>query len=54
MATFISDFSGFMESIILAPELLIILGDFNIHVDRGSNCNDAARFIDTLQSMGLT
>ena len=35
-------------------EPLKILGDFNIDVDRGSNCNHAARFIDTLQSMGLT
>ena len=42
MATFLSEFSGFMESIILAPEPLIILGNFNIHVDRGSECNDAA------------
>ena len=50
MATFLSEFSGFMESIILAPEPLIILGDFNIHmhVDRGSDCNDAAQFIEIL------
>ena len=44
MAAFLSEFPGFMESIILALEPLIILGDFNIHVDRGSDCNDAYSF----------
>ena len=35
MATFSNEFSAFMESIILVPDPLIIMGNFNIHVDRG-------------------
>ena len=54
MGTFLAEFATFVESIILAPEPLIIAGDFNIHVDRGNDCNDAARFLDILRSMGLT
>ena len=53
MGTFLAEFAAFVESIILAPEPLIIAGDFSIHVDRGNECNDAARFLDILQSMGL-
>lgn len=40
MVIFFSEFLGFMEFIILVLELFIILGDFNIYVDCGSECND--------------
>ena len=50
IATFLAEFSAFMETIILVPEPLIIVGDFNIHVD----CNDEGNFLDLLQSFGLT
>ena len=30
------------------------MGDFNIHVDRATDCINAARFLNILQSMGLT
>ena len=54
IATFLAEFSAFMETIILVPEPLIIVGDFNIHVDCSDNCNDASNFLDLLQSFGLT
>ena len=38
LKTFFDDFALYMESIILAPEPLIITGDFNIHVN---NTNDS-------------
>ena len=54
MRTFLAESAAFIETIILVPEPLIIASDFNIHIDRGNDCNDAARFLDILQSMGLT
>ena len=54
MGTFLAEFAAFIESIILAPEPLIVAGNFNIHVDCGNDCNDAVRFLDILQLMGLT
>ena len=54
IATFLAEFSAFMETIILVPEPLIIVGDFNIHVDCSDGCNDASNFLDLLQSFGLT
>ena len=41
-----------MEIIILTPELLIITGDFNIHVNN-TNDSDACEFLDLLVSLGL-
>ena len=54
IATFLAEFSAFMETIILVPEPLIIVGDLNIHVDCSDDCNDASNFLDLLQSFGLT
>ena len=50
--TFISDFSDFIDSVILSKEQLLILGDFNIHVDALNN-PDSLRFGDLLDSLGL-
>ena len=33
MSTFLNKFSELMETAILSKELLLVLGDFNIHVD---------------------
>lgn len=54
IATFLAEFSAFMETIILVPEPLITVGDFNIHVDCSDDCNDASNFLDLLESFGLT
>ena len=50
-ATFFNEFSAFMESIILVLDPLIIMGDFNIHVDRGTDCINAARFLWVSRNM---
>ena len=52
LKTFFDDFALYMESIILAPEPLIITGDFNIHVNN-TNDSDACEFLDLLASLGL-
>ena len=50
---FIDDFASFLEDVIHTHGRLIIVGDFNIHIDNPAN-NDTARFTDFLDSMGLT
>ena len=52
MSTFLSEFSNFLESVILSKECLLILGDFNIHVDDCIDA-DAMKFLDLLDSLGL-
>ena len=41
-----------MVSVILSKERLLVLGDFNIHVDV-PNGIDAVKFLDLLESLGL-
>jgi hypothetical protein len=41
-----------MESIILSKEHLLVLGDFNIHLDVSDDA-DAVKFHDLLESLGL-
>ena len=50
--TFISEFTTYLESIILSAEPLLITGDFNLHVDNPDDA-EATEFLDTLESMGL-
>lgn len=52
MNTFLREFSNYMEPIILTKEPLIIVGDFNIHVDTPTN-TDAVKFLDLLDSFVL-
>ena len=50
--SFVSEFTSYLESIILSAEPILIVGDFNLHVNEA--CNTAAvDFLDTLESMGL-
>ena len=50
--TFLQEFAEYLESIILSPEPVIIVGDFNIHVDVKDD-PDAMKFADLLSSLGL-
>ncbi len=52
VGTFLTEFSEYLERIVLCNEPLLICGDFNIHVDV-ANDRDAIRFLDLLDSMGL-
>ena len=49
---FLSEFAQYLESVILSPELLLICGDFNIHVDVVDN-HDTIAFLDLLESFAL-
>ncbi|PIK44031.1 hypothetical protein BSL78_19117 [Apostichopus japonicus] len=51
-ADFLVEFASFLEVLVIAPGRLIILGDFNIHVDNATN-GDALKFHDLLCSMNL-
>ena len=50
--TFLVELSGLMESTILSKEPLIVVGDYNIHVDVPYD-TDALKFLDLLESLGL-
>ena len=52
IGTFIRQFSNYMESVILSKEHLLVLGDFNIHLDVSDDA-DAVKFHDLLESLGL-
>ena len=52
MGTFLLEFSSYMESIILSNDRLLILEDFNIHMDVSTDA-DTAKFVDLLESLGL-
>ena len=52
MGTFLAEFSDYLESIVLCQEQLLIVGDFNIHVDV-DNDYDSINFRDLLESFGL-
>ncbi|XP_033096821.1 uncharacterized protein LOC117101067, partial [Anneissia japonica] len=49
---FLEDFSRFLESVAAIPGEIIILGDFNIHVDE-ANDRFATSFADLLDAVGL-
>ena len=50
--SFLTEFTTYLESIILSVESLLIVGDFNLHVDDPDDAVFAA-FLDTLESMNL-
>lgn len=49
---FLNEFSRYMESIVLSKEHLLLVGDFNFHVDVASDV-DARKFLDLIDSLGL-
>ena len=51
-AMFFGEFADFMASQMLSSGTLILLGDFNFHVDNPDN-PDASRFLSILDSFGL-
>ena len=52
MTTFFNDLIHYLETVILCKEQLVIVGDFNIHVDVLSN-SDSTKFRDLLESFCL-
>ena len=51
-SVFFHEFSVYLESLVMCNELLLICGDFNIHMDVPSDA-DTIRLKDLLNSMGL-
>ena len=49
---FFTEFSTYLETILLSKEPLVIAGDFNIHVDVPHD-PDSVKLLDLLQSIGL-
>ena len=49
---FIDDFSSLLTVIIASPKKLLILGDFNVHINKPHN-PDSSKFIDLLDEFGL-
>ena len=52
LSTFLEEFQEFLDEVIHSPNILILAGDFNIHVD-DRNDNYAEQFTDILFSYGL-
>lgn len=52
LAKFITEFTQLLESIVLKTEPVIIMGDFNIHLDNVTDCY-SKQFNQCLQSFGL-
>ena len=52
VATFLSEFAEYLESIVLSSERLLVVGDMNIYVDVPDDA-DAITFLDLLECMGL-
>ncbi|XP_056596745.1 uncharacterized protein LOC130415219 [Triplophysa dalaica] len=50
---FIKDFGGFLSELVLAADRVLVVGDFNIHVDNDTDALGLA-FKDTLNSMGIS
>ena len=53
IVTFIRQFSNYMESVILSKEHLLVLGDFNIHLDVSDDA-DAVKFHDLWNPLDLS
>ncbi|XP_068735435.1 uncharacterized protein [Montipora capricornis] len=52
MSTFFSEFSDYLETVVLCREQLLIAGDFNIHVDVPED-SDSIKLLDLLESFTL-
>ena len=49
---FFDEFSNYLETIVLSPEILLISGDFNFHLDDIANTN-TMKFNEMLETFGL-
>ena len=49
---FCEEFSSYLENIVMIPEVLLITGDFNFHVDCPTKA-DAKNFADLMNTFGL-
>ena len=52
MSSFFTEFSDYLKTVVLCKEQLVVVGDFNIHVDVPNN-SDSTKFLDILESFSL-
>ena len=52
ISVFLEEFIMYLENLVLCPEVLVIEGDFNLHMDDALNA-DARKFADLLETFGL-
>ena len=50
---FLHDFTDLVDHLTISNGKLLVIGDFNYHVDQLSN-RDAAKFLDTIEASNLT
>ena len=52
-SVFFDEFSQFLENVVMCPEVLVISGDFNLHLDDLGD-NDTKKFMDLLETFSLS
>ena len=52
-SVFFDEFSQFLENVVMCPEVLVIFGDFNFHLDDLRD-NDTKKFKDLLETFSLS
>lgn len=52
MTTIFTEFSDYLETVVLCKEQLAVVSDFNIHVDV-SDDSDSTKFLNLLESSSL-
>ena len=51
-SVFFQEFSAFLETTVLCPEVLLVSGDFNFHLDDPSDADDR-KFMELMDTFGL-
>ena len=51
-SVFLTEFTEYLETLLLCKEQLLITGDFNIHVDDPHD-SDGQKFLELLEGLGL-
>ena len=49
---FFQEFSAFVETTVLCPQVLLVSGEFNFHLDDSSDA-DARKFMELMDTFGL-
>ena len=52
-SVFFDEFSQFLENVVMCPKVLVISGDFNLHLDDLRD-NDTKKFMDLLETFSLS
>ena len=52
-SVFFDEFSQFLENVVMCPEVFVISGDFNLHLDDLRD-NETKKFMDLLKTFSLS